>query len=96
MISVHALHAHFSGLCAGGGFSEAARFSSERAAGAFFLEEMALEEAAGACSSGALASSSLLSIGKAAATRLPPALSFRHGLAGGLSRLLRSRLAPLS
>ena len=91
MISVHALHAHFSGLCAGGGFSEAARFSSERAAGAFFLEE-----AAGAGSSGALDSSSLLSTGKAAAARLLPALSSRHGLAGGLSSLLSSRLAPLS
>lgn len=97
LISVHALHVHFSGLCAGGGFSEAAPFPSERAAGAFFLEEVALE-AAGPTSLGALASSSLLSAGKASAPQLP-ALSFWNDLVGGLSRLPRwlgSRLAPWS
>ena len=75
------------GLVRGGGFSEAAPFPSERAAGAFFLEEVALE-AAGPTSLGALASSSLLSAGKASAPQLP-ALSFWNDLVGGLSRLPR-------
>ena len=91
---MHVLHAHFSGLCVGGGFSEGAPLSSKgAAAGAFFLEDTA-----GASGLGALASSSLLSAGKASAPQLP-ALSFWNDLVGGLSRLPRwlgSRLAPWS
>ena len=94
---MHALHAHFSGLC-GGGFSEAAPFSSERAAGAFFLEEeVALEEEAGASRLGTLASSSLLSAGKNLTPRLPPDVFFTNDSAGDFSRLKKgARLTVLS
>ena len=95
---MHALHAHFSGLCAGGGFSEAAPFTAERGAGAFFWEEeVVLQEAAGASRLGTLASSSLLSAGKALAPRLPPDVFFRNDAAGDFSRLIRgARLTVLS